>query len=237
MRKEHYDLDKQLSVIAKACSYAGITAEKSGRNDLLAEGGKFSGNAFYSNKSHAYHHGTILVDVDMDKLSRYLSPSKAKLESKGVASVRSRVANLREFSPGLTCGIMGEAMKAAFARVYGLPLSPLVPDDDLLAAVSAEAENYGSWNWLYGKPLPFTFQCQTRFPWGSLQLQLEVQSGIVRGAKIYSDAMDWSLCPRLEACLTGIRFTLDSLLEAVRSLELEKDMAEDITGFITAQNI
>ena len=84
MCKEDYDLDKQLAVIQKACEYAGIKAEKSGRNDLLADGRKFSGNAFYQDKVHAYHHGTLMVDVDKDKLGRYLSPPKAKLEAKGV---------------------------------------------------------------------------------------------------------------------------------------------------------
>ena len=67
MRKEDYDLDKQLAVIQKACAYAGIDAQKSGRNDLLADGRKFSGNAFYQNRTHAYHHGTLMVDVDRDK--------------------------------------------------------------------------------------------------------------------------------------------------------------------------
>ena len=91
VRDEDYDVDRQLSVIQAACALAGIATEKSGRNDVLAEGRKFSGNAFYHHAGHAYHHGTLMVDVDKDKLGRYLSPPKAKLEAKGVASVRSRV--------------------------------------------------------------------------------------------------------------------------------------------------
>ena len=68
MCKEDYDLDRQLSVIQTACKLAGVTAVKSGRNDLLADGRKFSGNAFYQNRTHAYHHGTLMVDVDREKL-------------------------------------------------------------------------------------------------------------------------------------------------------------------------
>ena len=64
MGREDYDLDRQITVIQKACGLAGIHAEKSGRNDLLAEGRKFSGNAFYQDKVHAYHHGTLMIDVD-----------------------------------------------------------------------------------------------------------------------------------------------------------------------------
>ena len=84
-----YDLDKQLRVIETACGLLGVRAERSGRNDVLAEGRKISGNAFYQSGGKSYHHGTLLVDVDMAKLGRYLSPPKAKLEAKGVSSVRS----------------------------------------------------------------------------------------------------------------------------------------------------
>ena len=90
-----YDLDKQLKVIELACEKLGVKVERSGRNDILADGRKFSGNAFYKNGPRAYHHGTLMVDVDREKMGRYLNPSKAKLSSKGVDSVRSRVVNLK----------------------------------------------------------------------------------------------------------------------------------------------
>ena len=72
-----YDLDKQLKVIELACEKLGVKVERSGRNDILADGRKFSGNAFYKNGPRAYHHGTLMVDVDREKMGRYLNPSKA----------------------------------------------------------------------------------------------------------------------------------------------------------------
>ena len=81
---ENYDLEKQLRVIQKACEMAGIHAELNGRNDLLADGRKFSGNAFYNSKGKSYHHGTILINADKEKLTKYLTPPKAKLWAKGV---------------------------------------------------------------------------------------------------------------------------------------------------------
>ena len=87
VRQQDYDQDRQLSVIEDAVRSLGVDALRSGRNDILAEGKKFSGNAFYKNGVQAYHHGTLLVDVDMEKLSRYPSPSKAKLAATGVDSV------------------------------------------------------------------------------------------------------------------------------------------------------
>ena len=108
--RENYDLNKQLSVITAACAQLGIPAQVSGRNDLTADGRKFSGNAFYESAGRACHHGTLLVDADLEKLGKYLMPSKAKLQAKGVDSVRARVANLKEFSPELTVETMKNAL-------------------------------------------------------------------------------------------------------------------------------
>lgn len=115
-----YDLDKQLKVIELACEKLGVKVERSGRNDILADGRKFSGNAFYKNGPRAYHHGTLMVDVDREKMGRYLNPSKAKLSSKGVDSVRSRVVNLKELAPDTTIELLSQKLAEAFGQVYGL---------------------------------------------------------------------------------------------------------------------
>ena len=237
MCREDYDLDKQLEVIRQAVLLAGIQAEKSGRNDLLADGRKFSGNAFYQSKEHAYHHGTILIDVDSEKLSRYLSPPKAKLAAKGVTSVRSRVVNLKELAPDLTIAAMKRYMKAAFCMVYGL-----VPDEIRLTEedrreIAETADLYGSWEYKYGTPLPFTMQCEEKFPWGFVQLQLMAKNGIVEGAKVYSDSMDWEFSAQAEAALTGCRFTLDNLQKALRRAVADKAAAEDLCALLEKQSI
>ena len=235
--KENYDLDKQLSVIQKACAKAGILAEKSGRNDLLAEGGKFSGNAFYNNKTHAYHHGTILVDVDMDKLSRYLSPSKAKLESKGVASVRSRVINLKELAPDLTIDLMASYMAKAFEEVYGCKAVPAVLTEADQQAIAATAKEYGSWDYLYGTSLPFSFNCEARYPWGGIQMQLDAKNGVVVSAKVYSDSMDWALPETIEKALTDCRFELKAMQHAIRSAVADTEVANDLCALLSKQQI
>ena len=235
--KDNYDLDKQLSVIQKACAKAGIVAEKSGRNDLLAEGAKFSGNAFYNNKTHAYHHGTILVDVNMDKLSRYLSPSKAKLESKGVASVRSRVINLKELAPELTIERMANYMIEAFEEVYGCKATTAVLTDADQEAIAATAKEYGSWDYLYGTSLPFSFTCEARYPWGGIQLQLETKQGLVENVKVYSDSMDWALPEAIEQALTGCRFELKAMQQALRNAIEDTEVANDLCVLLSKQQI
>lgn len=225
-----YDLDRQFSVIQEAVRSFGIPAEKSGRNDVLAEGRKFSGNAFYRNGTQAYHHGTLLVDVDMQKMGRYLNPSKAKLQSKGVDSVRSRVVNLWELNPDITIDKLKAAMAEAFSKVYGLPLERISENALDMPYVDALCQKNGSWEWLYGQKIPFTFEWEDRFPWGGIQIALQVENGIVEQARVYSDAMDWTIPPKLEQALTGCRFAADVLGQAIAAADTGVD--SDLTQML-----
>lgn len=220
MPSAHFDLDRQLEVIVRACAQAGIQVRRSGRNDLLAGDGKFSGNAFYQAGGRSYHHGTLMVSVDKERLGRYLSPSKAKLESKGVASVRSRVVNLADLAPGLTCGALGGLLEESFSAVYGLPVEPAPAPEE--GAVEALRRRNAGRGWIYGPRLPFSVCFEGRFPWGEVELQLVVEEGRVARALVRSDAMDWSLPARLERALTGTAFCLEAmggaLLEALPDL-------------------
>ncbi len=237
VRDEDFDVDRQLSVIQTACASIGLTAEKSGRNDLLVQGHKFSGNAFYHSQGRAYHHGTLLVDADMGKLSRYLTPSKAKLEAKGVASVRSRVTNLKALVPSLTCESMAEYMKRAFSKVYGYDICQIILSEEEIKTVNAYAEEFGSWEWLYGRRLPFTFSCEDRFSWGSISFQLQVESGHIKTAQIYSDAMDWEISDEVSKALTGCRFICSDMQKAITDKMGDKEKSNDICKLLEKQNI
>ena len=235
MCKEDYDLARQVTVIQRACALAGIRAEKSGRNDLLADGRKFSGNAFYQDKIHAYHHGTLMVDVDKDKLGRYLSPPKAKLQAKGVASVRSRVVNLKELSPSLSITALAANMETAFQEIYGLKAEPFCLTPEMAQQIRTLKEVYGSWEYLYGVPLAFTFSCEDKFDWGYMCLQLDAKGGIIGQVGINTDAMDWTLPDTLIKALTGCRFDTDSMIYALQQAFLPADVCEDLCSLIKKQ--
>ena len=218
MPQAEYDLDKQFSVIAEAVTLLGLQAERSGRNDVLIDGRKFSGNAFFKHDGKAYHHGTLLIDVDMGKLGRYLNPSKAKLQAKGVDSVRSRVVNLKELSPDITIDSMKEAMAKAFEKVYDKPMMVITDKDFDHEAIEALRQRNAGWEWNYGQKLPFSAQWETRFPWGEVQITLSAENGLITGAKVYSDAMDWQLPGQLEALLLGARFEKDDICSRLQKI-------------------
>lgn len=204
--KKNYDLKKQLQVILGAVRKLGIRAELSGRNDILAEGRKFSGNAFHEHKGRCYHHGTLMVDVKMDDLNKYLNVSKKKLQSKGIASVRSRVANLREFQPLLTIGQLKEALRETFEEVYGG--ESLEVKESQLDAQEVETlyEKYASWDWIYGRQFEFQYEVGERFDWGQVDIQFQVDSGRITDVQVYSDSLKPEVIRRIPEKLAGVRY-------------------------------
>lgn len=230
---ENLDISRHMQVIREACRHSGIETELSGRNDILANGRKFSGNAFYNSQGHSYHHGTLLIEADMEKLGRYLTPPKAKLEAKGVKSVRSRVVNLTELAPSLTCEKMKEYLLRAFETVYGIKpeVHPELPWD----TISELAALYGSWDFLYGSPLPFNVSCEGRLPFGSTELQMHVENGIIAAIKLYTDALDTELSETVERALISLPFDLPTIsnalvnaLDEVNALALISLLSEQI---------
>lgn len=219
VKRGDYDVDRQLEVILRAVRSFGIPAEKTGRNDIAAEGCKFSGNAFLKTEKGCCHHGTLMLEVDGSRLARYLQVSKAKLASKGVDSVRSRVVNLKDLCPDITVDSLCEALVQAFGEVYGLPVQRMEPPEVPRRLV----EDLASWEWRFGRRIPFTVAAETRFAWGGVELALRVDEGRVREAACYTDAMDPDLGPQVEKALLNCPFRADMLREA---LFFRLDLAE-----------
>lgn len=92
---------------------------KLGKNSLAVDGFKFSGQAFCHRRGRSLHHGTVLVDADLDRLGRYLGPELDGIETRAVASVPARVTNLASFAPGLTVNRLSAALIEQFGKMYG----------------------------------------------------------------------------------------------------------------------
>lgn len=237
MRTEEYDLRRQQSVIVEACRLLGIPAEISGRNDILSDGRKFSGNSFYSHHGRSFHNGTLLVDVDMTSLGKYLAPSQAKLASKGVASVRSRVVNLSELAPGLTVERVAQAMREAFGSVYGLPVETLREADLDAQEIARRRVRFADYAWVYGKSVAMSFSCAERFAWGEVTLALAVEGGVCVEAAVYTDALDEGFAAPLADALRGCRFTVDALCARVNETAVCAPYAAELCELLRAQDI
>jgi len=214
MGKEVYDVHRQLEVILEAVRSFGISCEFSGRNDLLADGRKFSGNAFCARGGLRQHHGTLMLRTDLGRLQNYLQVDPRKIRAKGVSSVRSRVCNLSEFTPEVTIETMLSAIRQAYADNYG-PVTEFVPTPEQIAQMVPYYEKQTSWQWRLGKTPSFDLELDPRFVWGGVQLLLTLKDGAVEQADVYSDAIDTELAEELRVRLTGCRFGSQFLHDAL----------------------
>ncbi len=244
--KTEFDIPRQLSVVGMAVGAFGVQVEASGRNDLHAGGRKFSGNAFYKAGSAAYHHGTLLVECNMDVLARYLTVDKQKLEQRGVRSVPSRVVNLRELSSEIGIDALQQSLYCAFARVYRA--HPAMLDERMMDRPTLEklTGQFESTDWIYPESLPYGFSVAERFPWGGVTVKLLTEGGVIRSAKIFTDAMEAALFTRIEQALVGCPFLISAiagrfeqkleLLRDQRLLQVAGDVCTLICGRIRAMD-
>lgn len=202
--KSLYDQRRQFAVIQRAVESFGLHTELSGRNDILAEGRKFSGNAFSKGRVNDLHHGTLLISGDMSDLARYLKPKPAKLQKHGVQSVRSRVVNLSELDPGITPDSIVPRLRAAFELEYS-GKSEYSEYSEIIKRPEVRAlyEQFASPEWKYGRWRMFTAQRSAQFDWGGVELSLTIDNDVITEVQLASDALDLAALDETRRLLTG----------------------------------
>lgn len=224
-----YDVPKQLSVIQEALRNYGLQAEISGRNDLLCQGRKFSGNAFAKGTVNNLHHGTILIKTDSAMMQRYLIVDKAKLLKNGVKSVASRVVNLSELVPELTSENIKKPLIEAFEKTYGSKAAVL--DFAALAEapeVQAIKENISSHEFLFGRWEQFKTTKKARFAWGGVEIALKVDEAqaVIMDVQIASDCLDTESIAQAEKLLKG------SSTKVAPMVDNGQEIIKDIIGLV-----
>ena len=227
--RRDYDVEKQTEAILRAVRSLGIPAEKNGRNDLTVEGGKFSGHAYYRTGDQCYHHGTLMVAVDLAPLEKYLNVSPLKLQAKGVKSVRARVVNLRDFRPGLTMEELRRALITAFGQVYGLPVQPLSEGELDADALARGIARFSDPAWIYGDSQPLQVSRQALFDWGILRLDYSQDRGKITQAALWSDGLEADFLSRVPEALKGCPRQREALRQTILALPgAEGDLVESV---------
>lgn len=227
----NYNLESNMSIILDAVSQFGINGHFNGRNDLLADERKFSGNAFVSDKGFNCHHGTLLVDVDLDKLSEYLTVSPLKLQSKGIDSVSSRVVNLKELSPQITIGHLKDALIKCFNKFYQAKAQPIILKENIID-VAAYIKKYSSWKWNYSESPDFTISVEDRFDWGIIEINLDVSDGVIQNCKVFTDAVIAVDFKSLEEGFKQKSFKESSLLEGIENTIINEQIKKDLYSLV-----
>ncbi|WP_201511461.1 lipoate--protein ligase [Psychrobacter alimentarius] len=240
--KDSYDQEANFTIIINALKKLGIDAQLSGRNDIQVGDRKISGNAFKHAADRSFHHGTLLVNADMQKLGDYLNPHPLKLKAKGIKSVRARVANLVEFNEDITHEILSTALIEAFCEYYG----ETAPVEELDEASLAEQptlnqyyEQMADWDWRFGKTPEFSHHIETRFDWGIIDMHLDVKQAVITDVVIFSDALNVELIDLLKDALAGVKYNknninirLDELSQANTELAAQID---DVSAWLISE--
>lgn len=180
-------------IITDALLSFGLTALPTGRNDIEVDGYKISGAAFRHSKSRSLHHGTLLLNVEMTALDKYLTPNKLKMQSKGVSSVAARVKNLQQIVPHIDHDILCDALEKSFLKHYQTECTKIEVDESFAESeplVQQYMDALRDWQWRFGKEPEFTHSLSTRFTWGCIDVYIIAKNSIVESVVIYSDALD-----------------------------------------------
>ena len=231
---QNYDAARQTDVILRAVRALGIPAEKNGRNDLTVCDQKFSGHAYYRTGDQCYHHGTLMLDVDLEPLERYLAPSPLKLAAKGVKSVRARVVNLKTLKPDLTLDALRAALLDAFGAVYGLPVSPLEESALDQDALAESISRFSDPRWTFGDTRSFARHREGVFDGGLLQLEFSLEQGRILDAVLWSDGLAADYLSAVPDLIRGCPLEADALKRALLSHpDCDRAAAEGILTLLT----
>lgn len=220
---EKIDFKKINIPIVKALEKLGIKCELSGRNDITLDGKKFSGIAQSVWKKRVLNHGTILFDTDLTVLSSALNVKADKIESKGVKSVKSRVTNIKPYlEKDVEMSVFKDLLLQYIFEYQGeTPKEYVLSQDDLAEIKRLYSEKYSTWNWNYGESPKFNYKNYKRFPFGSIDVRLEINNGIISEAKIYGDFFGTEDVNELEKKLTGTKYNKEELNNLLENEPLE----------------
>ena len=228
-----HNFKKFTEPVVKALGKLGIQAELSGRNDIMAEGRKISGNAMFATRGRMFSHGTLLFNSEMDHIVSALKVKKEKIESKGIKSVRSRVGNIADFlkEPMTIEEFRGFILTNIFEGLSEIP-EYVLTEEDWKEIHKISEERYQKWEWNYGKSPKFNVQASHRFPVGSIDMRLEVNKGEIENCKIYGDFFGVGDVAELEQKLIGVRYDKESV-----ALVLEDVNVQHYFGNVTKDDV
>ncbi|OZU87947.1 lipoate--protein ligase [Virgibacillus indicus] len=225
--------------MVQALNKLGVPAEMQGRNDLAVKGRKISGNAMFSTKGRMFSHGTLMLDSEIENVVSALKVRKEKIESKGIKSIRSRVANISEFLEEKIT--MDEFKELILRHVFEVKDVKDVPryeltEEDWEKIHKISEERYQKWEWNYGKSPAFNIQESHKFPAGLVDVRLDVKKGIIENCKIYGDFFGIGRVQVIEDKLTGVQHERKAIEKALADVDvphyLGKIAKEDFINLI-----
>ncbi len=207
-----HNFKKFTEPVVQALNELGVEAKLSGRNDLHVGERKISGNAQFSTKGRMFSHGTLMLSSEIENVVSALKVKDEKIRSKGIKSIRSRVANIEEFlnQPLSVDELKSKLIQSIFGSSENIPKVDLTEKDwEEIDKISEK--RYRNWDWNYGKSPAFDLQRSQRFSVGSIDIRLNVKKGKITDCKIFGDFFGVGDVAELEQRLIGVKHEKEAL--------------------------
>ncbi|RAT97416.1 lipoate--protein ligase [Brevibacillus sp. Leaf182] len=217
-----HNFRKFTAPVVQALKTLGVEAELTGRNDIQVGERKISGNAQYSTKGRMFSHGTLLFDSEMENVVSALKVNAEKIQSKGIKSIRSRVANISEFLVNKMT--IEEFRLAILHSIFGEGEIEeyRLTDEDWEKIHELSRSRYQTWEWNYGKSPKSNYRQSKRFDIGTVEIQLDIEKGKIKEAKIYGDFFGVRDVAELEAVLRDTPYDRSSISERLADINLQE---------------
>lgn len=203
--------ENNYNIIIRALKNIGIKAIMHGRNDIVVERNnqrlKVSGSAFNICGNVMKHHGTILHSVDKDKLTLYLNPSKLKLQTHGVQSIRSRIGNLIDFKHDITIDELDDSLIKSFSESIGSQPTIIDFDNDMIldkVTFDTIYQQLRNPHFIYNDNPISTITLEYKQPMGLFSFAITIDKGIVVACTVYSDCLDLQYTEKIQKQLDDI---------------------------------
>lgn len=219
-------VEENIDFIISALKSNGITAVFSGKNDILVQEYKVSGNAFFVENDILCHHGTLLINSNLEKLNSFLTVSEQKLKSKGIDSVKDRVKNLKELNEAITVENLIDSLSSIFVSSENDSAIELIDENTIEnnfidnKVLLDQIKHFESWDWNFGSSPEFNMEISERFPWGEVHLYLIVQDGYIVEAEVTTDALDIDLPHKIKNALQNRKFDYDEIILLLNSSKM-----------------
>ena len=215
------DYPEYASIMAKALQSLGVPATLSGRNDILVEGRKVSGFAKRVCKNRLMVHGTLMYNVDVDVLTKVLNPSNTKLQSKGIASVRSRVANLCEYLPNVPdIQTFSKQLEEILSHHYQ-DTEYQLSEEDLANIQQLTDKKFATWEWNYGRSPKATLTHSTRLACGTVEIHLTLAENRISSCRFGGDFLGNLPATDLESALIEIIYDTENIRKRLSSFTID----------------
>ncbi|WP_144522794.1 lipoate--protein ligase [Bacillus pumilus] len=216
-----HNFKKFTEPVIQALEKLGVKAELSGRNDIMADGRKISGNAQFATRGRIFSHGTLLFDSEIEHVVSALNVKKEKIESKGIKSIRSRVANINELmDQKMTTEEFRKILLSYIFDTNGDVPQYQLTEKDWEKIHEISRERYQKWEWNYGRSPKFNLQHSKRFSAGSIDLRLEVKKGMIQDCKIFGDFFGVGDIAGIEKRLIGQQYDRKTISDVLEDMDM-----------------